>query len=303
MQICRFFHPQRGARWGIVQGEAVYDLTAVDERFGALVNLLNTSGLQNVLLEEVLEHAVESDPLYLSDLDRPPSPDVAHLLAPIDEQEVWAAGVTYLRSRDARMEESKKAGGGTFYDMVYDAERPELFFKGTPFRTVGPNAPIRIRRDAKWNVPEPELALVISPDMRLVGYTVGNDVSSRDIEGENPLYLPQAKVYVGSCALGPVITLVEAVADPKSLEIELTIKRGGQVAFNGQTSIAQMKRTFDDLIEYLGRDNAFPHGVILLTGTGVVPPDDFTLGEGDEVEIAISEIGTLKNKVVRWLGG
>jgi 2-dehydro-3-deoxy-D-arabinonate dehydratase len=197
------------------------------------------------------------------------------------------------------MEESRKAGGGTFYDMVYDAERPELFFKATPFRTVGPNATIRIRRDATWNVPEPELALVISPDMRLVGYTVGNDVSSRDIEGENPLYLPQAKVYVGSCALGPVITLAESVADPKSLQIALTIQRGGHVAFSGQTSIAQMKRTFDDLITYLGRDNAFPHGVILLTGTGVVPPDDFTLEEGDAVEISISEIGTLRNVVER----
>jgi 2-dehydro-3-deoxy-D-arabinonate dehydratase len=271
----------------------------VDERFGALVNLLNTGGLQNVLLDEVLEHAVEGVPMMLSDLDRAPSPDVPYLLAPIDEQEVWAAGVTYLRSRDARMEESKKAGGGTFYDKVYDAERPELFFKATPFRTVGPNAAIRIRRDAQWNVPEPELALVISPDLRLVGYTVGNDVSSRDIEGENPLYLPQAKVYVGSCALGPVITLTESVADPKSLTIELTIRRAGQVAFSGQTSIAQMKRTFDDLITYLGRDNAFPKGVFLLTGTGVVPPDDFTLEEGDEVEIAISEIGRLKNVVIR----
>ncbi len=299
MKICRFYHPQQGARWGVVQGEAVYDLTAVDERFGALVNLLNTGGLQSVLLDEVLEHAVEGVPMLLSDLDRAPSPNVAHLLAPIDEQEVWAAGVTYLRSRDARREESKKAGGDTFYDRVYEADRPELFFKATPFRTVGPNAAIRIRRDAQWNVPEPELALVISPDLRLVGYTVGNDVSSRDIEGENPLYLPQAKVYVGSCALGPVITLAEAVADPKSLTIELTIRRSGQVTFNGQTSIAQMKRTFDDLIAYLGRDNAFPKGVILLTGTGVVPPDDFTLEEGDEVEIAIAEIGTLRNVVER----
>ncbi|MCS6859086.1 MAG: fumarylacetoacetate hydrolase family protein [Abditibacteriales bacterium] len=299
MKICRFYHPQHGARWGVVQGEAVYDLTAVDERFGALVNLLNTPGLQQVLLDEVLEQAVEGVPLLLSDLDRPPSPDAPHLLAPIDEQEVWAAGVTYRRSRDARMEESQKAGGGTFYDKVYEADRPELFFKATPFRTVGPNAAIRIRRDARWNVPEPELALVLSPDLRLVGYTIGNDVSSRDIEGENPLYLPQAKVYVGSCALGPVITLAESVADPKRLTIQLTIRRGGGVMFNGQTSIAQMKRTFDDLITYLGRDNAFPQGVILLTGTGIVPPDDFTLEEGDEVEMTIDEIGTLRNTVKR----
>ncbi|OPZ01489.1 MAG: hypothetical protein BWZ09_02702 [Alphaproteobacteria bacterium ADurb.BinA305] len=219
----------------------------------------------------------------------------ARLLAPIEQQEVWAAGVTYTRSREARMQESE--GGGSFYDRVYTAERPELFFKGTAHRTVGPGEPVRIRRDSRWNVPEPELALVLTPDLRIAGYTAGNDMSSRDIEGENPLYLPQAKVYVGSCALGPAVLLAEPGEEEPRFPIRLTITRGAEIVFRGETSTAQMKRSFADLVHYLGRANTFPGGAILLTGTGIVPPDDFTLQDGDEVAIAVEGVGVLRNIV------
>ena len=232
------------------------------------------------------------------EINRRPAPAEADLLAPIVSQEVWAAGVTYLRSRDARKEEAKSAGGGDFYDRVYAADRPEIFFKSTAHRTVGPGRPVRLRADSKWNVPEPELTLLVSPRGRVVGYTVGNDMSSRDIEGENPLYLPQAKVYDGSCALGPCVLLADADAPlPPATEIRITIARGGIDQFKGTTSIAQMKRRFDELVEYLFRDNSFPHGVFLMTGTGIVPPDDFTLAKGDDVSITVAGIGTLRNPV------
>ncbi len=217
-------------------------------------------------------------------------------LAPIGTQEVWAAGVTYYRSRDARMEESKSAGGGDFYDRVYGAERPELFFKSTPHRVAGPSGIVAIRDDAYWSVPEPELALLISPRGIITGYTIGNDMSSRDIEGENPLYLPQAKVYDRSCALGPGI-LVREKPLPKDAEISLEILRGGSVEFAGSTSLAAMKREPEDLARFLFRNNSFPSGCFLLTGTGIVPPDSFTLHAGDEIRITISEIGTLVNRV------
>ena len=219
------------------------------------------------------------------------------LLAPIDGQEVWAAGVTYRRSQVARMEESK--GAAIFYDQVYVAKRPELFFKATPHRVAGPGQAVRIRQDARWNVPEPELALVVNSRMKLVGFTIGNDMSSRDIEGENPLYLPQAKVYDGCCGLGPWITLAAAMPKFEDTRIDLTVERGTGVAFEGSTSVSQMARTFDDLLGWLGRDNSFPQGVILLTGTGIVPGDSFTLSAGDVVNISISGIGTLTNPVVQ----
>jgi 2-dehydro-3-deoxy-D-arabinonate dehydratase len=219
------------------------------------------------------------------------------LLAPIDHQEVWAAGVTYRRSQVARMEESQ--GAASFYDKVYVAQRPELFFKATPHRVVGPGGSVRIRQDARWNVPEPELALVLNSRLELVGYCVGNDMSSRDIEGENPLYLPQAKLYDGSCALGPWVTLAAAMPPAAEIEIQLLIERGGRTAFQGSTSVGQMARTFDDLIGWLGRDNSFPNGAVLLTGTGIVPGDSFTLAPGDKVSISISDIGTLVNTVVQ----
>ncbi len=221
--------------------------------------------------------------------------DSVQLLPPLDAQEVWAAGVTYKRSREARERES--AGAARFYDLVYNAERPELFFKATPRRVVAPGAAVRIRADARWTVPEPELALVVSPRMQIVGYTIGNDMSSRDIEGENPLYLPQAKVYDGSCALGPVITLAGSLPPLENVTIRMTISRGGHVAFDGSTTLAAMKRSFTDLVSWLGRENHFPDGVILLTGTGIVPPDDFTLEHGDEIAIDVTDIGCLRNRV------
>jgi 2-dehydro-3-deoxy-D-arabinonate dehydratase len=217
-------------------------------------------------------------------------------LAPIQSQEVWAAGVTYFRSRDARMRESKDAGGGDFYSRVYDAPRPELFFKATGRRVVGSGAQVRIRSDAKWNVAEPELTLVIDPSGKIVGYTIGNDMSSRDIEGENPLYLPQAKVYDGSCALGPCV-LLSAEPLSKSTTITLEIQRGDQNAFIGSTTLASLKRDPKELVEFLYRDNSFPDGAFLMTGTGIIPADEFTLHPGDRVRISIDGIGTLENYV------
>ncbi len=218
------------------------------------------------------------------------------VLAPIGLQEVWAAGVTYYRSRGARMEESKDAGGGNFYDRVYSAERPELFFKSTASRTVGPGGKVRIRRDARWSVPEPELTLLVSPRGRITGYTIGNDMSSRDIEGENPLYLPQAKVYDGSCALGPGI-LVATSPLPHATEIMLEIFRQGRIEFSGSIALTELKRDPRLLVEYLHRDNSFPHGCFLMTGTGIVPPSTFTLVRGDLIRITIEPIGTLENEV------
>jgi 2-dehydro-3-deoxy-D-arabinonate dehydratase len=222
--------------------------------------------------------------------------DGASILAPTVGQEVWAAGVTYYRSRNARIEESKDAGGGSFYDRVYAAERPELFFKATGRRVVGHGKPVRIRSDAKWSVPEPELTLLVNPAGAIVGYTIGNDMSSRDIEGENPLYLPQAKVYDGSCALGPGVLLSPGLL-PKTTAIHLEITRDGKTAFSGDTTLAELKRDPKELVSYLFRDNSFPQGAYLMTGTGVVPGDDFTLASGDVVRITIEGIGTLENPV------
>jgi 2-dehydro-3-deoxy-D-arabinonate dehydratase len=217
-------------------------------------------------------------------------------LAPIENQEVWAAGVTYLRSREARREESKKAQGGDFYDRVYEAERPELFFKSPGYRVIGPGEKVRIRADSRWNVPEPELTLLISASGKITGYTIGNDMSSRDIEGENPLYLPQAKVYDGSCALGPCILLPDAPLAPETT-ISIRIVRDGAEIFSGSTPISRIKRELVTLVEYLCREMAFRYGCFLMTGTGVVPPDSFTLRSGDEITITVEQIGTLVNTV------
>ena len=217
--------------------------------------------------------------------------------APLQSQEIWAAGVTYLRSRTARMEESKDAGGGTFYDKVYNAVRPELFFKGTAHRTAGPGEQVHLRRDSKWNVPEPELTLAINAQGKIFGYTIGNDMSSRDIEGENPLYLPQAKVYHRSAALGPCLYVTDEPL-PTKTEIAIEIQRSGATVFSGQTDIGQIKRSFTELAEFLFRDNSFPAGCYLMTGTGIVPPDNFTLQSGDKISITIAPIGTLVNVVL-----
>jgi len=264
---------------------------AVAEDAGRFCTLNSPSWDDLVTREDLLE--------YLSRAIREMKPDAGaphDLLPPIESQEVWAAGVTYYRSRSARMEESKEAGGGNFYDRVYQATRPELFFKATPHRVVGPEAKVAIRDDAAWSVPEPELTLFVTPGGKIAGYTIGNDMSSRDIEGENPLYLPQAKVYDRSCALGPCLLVADEPL-PASTEITLEIRRGGAMAFSGATTLKEMKRRPEELVAYLYRNNSFPRGCFLLTGTGVVPPDSFTLKAGDEIRITIPPIGTLANTV------
>jgi 2-dehydro-3-deoxy-D-arabinonate dehydratase len=283
MQLAKFQLGAQGEFFGLVENKSVQPLTPA-------------AGLQT--LNDLLDSRDISAAIASLKPHGPRLPlDSVTLLAPIDRQEVWAAGVTYKRSKVARMEESETAA--SVYDRVYEAPRPELFFKATPHRVVGPNQAVRIRGDATWNVPEPELTLVLNSRMQLVGFTVGNDMSSRDIEGENPLYLPQAKVYDACCALGPVITLADDMPPRDETGIRLIIRRDGQTAFEGSTGIAQMARTFEDLIGWLGRDNSFPSGVFLLTGTGIVPSSDFTLEPGDVIEITIDGIGMLKNSVVQ----
>nr|WP_146576552.1 fumarylacetoacetate hydrolase family protein [Neorhodopirellula pilleata] len=226
-----------------------------------------------------------------------PIADVTQWLPPIDRQEVWAAGVTYKRSQTARMEESEAAA--SCYDRVYQADRPEIFFKATPSRVSGHGQALRIRADAKWNVPEPEVTLVLSPKMKIVGLTVGNDMSSRDIEGENPLYLPQAKTYDQCAGLGPWIRLYDELPPVDQISVDLKIHRDGNIVFDQSTSAAEMARRFDDLVGWLGRDNTFADGAFLMTGTGIVPTSDFTLHPGDLVNITIGGVGTLSNTIVQ----
>ncbi|HZG16232.1 MAG TPA: fumarylacetoacetate hydrolase family protein [Candidatus Bathyarchaeia archaeon] len=221
------------------------------------------------------------------------------LLVPLEAAEVWACGVTYERSREARNFEATggKLDSTTFYDKVYEAKRPELFFKSTAARTVGPNQDVYLRSDSNWQIPEPELGLVLSREGKIVGYTAGNDMSCRDIEGENPLYLPQAKMWKGSCSIGPSILLAETVADPYAFEIICRIYRDGEKVVEGSATTGQLKRKYEELVEYLVRDNSLFDGTVLLTGTCIVPPDDFTLADGDRIEIEISGIGILTNPV------
>jgi 2-dehydro-3-deoxy-D-arabinonate dehydratase len=256
-----------------------------------LLNLINgdIDSLINLYQPNMIREISQSSPRI-----DPPEPDT--LLAPIGSQEVWAAGVTYYKSRDARMEESKDSGGQDFYAKVYTADRPELFFKANAQRVVGHLGEVRIRKDSQWNVPEPELVLVINSKGQIVGYTIGNDMSSRDIEGENPLYLPQAKVYDGSCAIGPCILMRETDL-PGETHILMSIVRSGIVVYSGETDLTQLKRKPQDLVSYLFRETSFPNGAMLLTGTGIVPGSDFTLKSGDVIHISIEPIGTLTNTV------
>ena len=283
MNLCRFRTSDGRIRAGLVtEGGIVQDLTSAGvERLDAIL--------------EAEDPLARAGAAAKSGGARVALADV-QLCAPVDEQEVWAAGVTYLRSKAARMEESDFSA--TAYDRVYAAARPELFFKSLPGKVVGPGEPVGIRRDSRWSVPEPELVLVVNSRGRVVGHTIGNDMSSRDIEGENLLYLPQAKIYDRSCALGPWITIGASEAAARTWTIRLTIRRGEAVAFAGETSVGQMKRGFDELAGFLFRSQAFPHGAALLTGTGIVPPDAFTLQAGDEVMVEVSGIGLLRNPVV-----
>ena len=222
---------------------------------------------------------------------------IKELLAPIgSNQELWACGVTYLRSKIGRQEESKEAGGGDFYARVYEAERPEVFFKSTPHRVVGPNQKVRIRKDSSWDVPEPELTLVVASSGKIIGYTIGNDMSSRSIEGENPLYLPQAKTYDACAAVGPCIYITDEPLD-RNTTIRLEINRNNKTGFEGSITISQIKRSFEELVSFVYRECSFPHGCLIMTGTGIVPGNDFTLKTGDEIKISIDGIGTLANEV------
>jgi len=299
MRICRFFLPGEGARLGAVLGDDVCDLTASGRpEFASLEALLCAWDVLGEGAAEWLAEQAAHQPRLASyrALERPAEATGAYLLRPTDAQEIWAAGVTYYRSRHAREEESHGSG---IYDRVYAAARPEIFFKATPNRTAGPFEPVRVRSDSRWCVPEPELALVLTPQLKLAGYTIGNDMSARDIEGENPLYLPQAKIHRGCCALGPCIVLPDEFDIEQPATIACAVYRGGRIAFEGETRTDQMVRLTSELIAYLGRDNEFPSGAVLLTGTGIVPPDSFCLQVGDRVEIRIDRIGALVNPVER----
>ena len=283
MKLCRFQDAQNQTRVGLMlDDDAVLDLTA---GIGAIEPLLESDDLVPWLTS-----------LAKQNLPRHSLREV-RLRTPIERQEVWAAGVTYLRSKTARMEESGFSANA--YDRVYDAARPEIFFKSLPEKVVSPGEPVGIRQDARWNVPEPELVVVLNSRGHIVGYTIGNDMSSRDIEGENLLYLPQAKIYERSCAIGPWITVGVSEADARNWTIRLEIRRDNGMIFEGETSVGQIKRSFVELAQFLFRSQVFPHGAVLLTGTGIVPPDNFTLEPDDRVLISISGIGTLHNIVTQ----
>ena len=280
--LCRFTSPSHAdVHVGLVDGDSVRDLTP------AGVQRLD----QLLAREDLADHLARAQQARLPEW----SLQQLRLVTPVESQEIWAAGVTYLRSKQARMEESDFSARA--YDHVYEAARPEIFFKAVPDKVVSPGEPVGIRRDARWNVPEPELTLVINSSGSLVGFTIGNDMSSRDIEGENLLYLPQAKIYARSCAIGPWVVVGAREDDVRQWTIQLDIQRAGESVFAGQTSVDQIKRPFGELIDYLFRSQIFPHGAMLLTGAGIVPPEAFTLAEGDRVRITISGIGTLENPV------
>jgi 2-dehydro-3-deoxy-D-arabinonate dehydratase len=283
MKLCRFENSTGRISVGLTADEtSLLDLSGEVESLTGLLELADLpSRLATLAKKELPRHSL----------------DKVRLLAPIEQQEVWAVGVTYLRSKKARMEESDFSA--TAYDKVYDAPRPELFFKSLPEKVVGTGESVGIRRDAKWSVPEPELAFAINSRGDIAGFTIANDMSSRDIEGENLLYLPQAKIYERSCAIGPFITVGVAESEARAWKISITIHRAGQQVFAGETSVGQIKRTFSELVEYLFRSQKFPRGAILLTGTGVVPPDSFTLQELDQIRIQISGLGVLENRVVQ----
>ncbi|QDV46236.1 Fumarylacetoacetate (FAA) hydrolase family protein [Stieleria neptunia] len=283
MKVAKFFDASDTIRVGLVRENELFPLVMTDE-IATLSDLIAHSTPIAAAESLQTESAIEID-------------DQLRWLPPMDHQEVWAAGVTYKRSQTARMEESEAAA--SCYDRVYNADRPELFFKATPHRVSGYGQPLRIRSDASWNVPEPEITLVISPQMRIVGLTVGNDMSSRDIEGENPLYLPQAKCYDQCAGLGPWITLFDVLPPADSIGVDLQIVRDGQTVFDQQTSGGQMARSFENLVGWLAKDNSFPAGAFLMTGTGIVPTSDFTLLPGDVVNITIDGVGTLSNPIIQ----
>ncbi|QEF97087.1 Fumarylacetoacetate (FAA) hydrolase family protein [Stieleria maiorica] len=283
MKVAKFLDASDRIRVGVVRENELFPLVMTDE-LATLADLIAHA------TPIVAAQSLQTEPAITID-------DSVRWLPPIDDQEVWAAGVTYKRSQTARMEESEAAA--SCYDRVYNADRPELFFKATPHRVAGQGQPLRIRTDATWNVPEPEITLVLSPQMRIVGLTVGNDMSSRDIEGENPLYLPQAKCYDQCAGLGPWVSLFDSLPAAASIGVDLKIVRDGQTVFDQQTDGGQMARSFENLVGWLAKDNSFPGGAFLMTGTGIVPTSDFTLLPGDIVNITIDGVGTLSNPIIQ----
>jgi 2-dehydro-3-deoxy-D-arabinonate dehydratase len=281
MQLCKFRHPGGEVVAGVLALGKVHPFRHGPDGPRTLTDVLHADDPAG------LAHSLAGDDVI-------PVGEVT-LLAPVDRQEVWAAGVTYKRSKVAR--EAESAGAARFYDLVYTAPRPELFFKALAHRVAGPGGTVHVRRDSKWSIPEPEFTLVVSPKLQIVGYTIGNDMSSRDIEGENPLYLPQAKFYDNSCSIGPAITLTADLPPRDQVTIRLAIARGSANVFEGTTTLAAMARTFEDLVSWLSRENTFPDGALLLTGTGIVPPDEFTLASGDRITIEVTGIGKLENVV------
>jgi 2-dehydro-3-deoxy-D-arabinonate dehydratase len=293
MLLLRYFHPDHGNRWGVEIDGIIHDVS--DQVGGLTVWLRSSVGRAPEAIED-LQRSTEATPLAFEAamFDNVPAPDLPHLLAPVDEQDIWAAGVTYARSRAARQDEA--IDGGDVYDRVYRAVRPELFFKAHGYQVVGPRGKVGIRHDATWSVPEPELAVLLNPKMEVLGFTAANDMSSRDIEGANPLYLPQAKIYDASCALGRGIHLCHRQTLPETT-LSMTITRETEIAFEDTIRTTKVTRPLSDLVEHLGRCLSFPNGAVLLTGTGIVPPDDFTLQASDSITIRIADITTLMNTV------
>jgi len=298
-RIAQFETLNEGIRVGVVENDNIHDLTGVDRKLSSFLEILKESYARNMSIESFVSSLIQKSMLktYRYDpLADFPTSERACLRMPYQPPEVWGCGVTYIRSKQARETETTIKG---IYDRAYEAIRPEVFFKATASRCVGPNEPICIRSDSRWTVPEPELTFILGMRNEIVGYLIGNDVSARDMEGENPLYLTQAKIYKGCCAVGPSVTTPDEIGNPRDLDIECKIFRKNELIFHGKTNTSRMKRSIDELRSYLCRDNPVPVGTLCLTGTGVVPPDNFSLRHGDLVEITIERIGTLQNPVIQ----
>jgi 2-dehydro-3-deoxy-D-arabinonate dehydratase len=297
MRLCQFFVPGRGKRVGVVEDHEVLDITSADAAVRSVHDLIAESGTLR-RLERRLAPLVTAARVRFAwlTLDRPPSPRHAHLLAPLDPPEIWGAGITYQRPGD-HDETHTGDEGRSIYDYVYSAERPDLFFKATAARTAGPNAPIGIRHDSTLTAVEPELAVVIGVDGEIVGYSAANDVSAWDIERENPLFLPQSKMFQGCFALGPVITTASECPDPHGLELACRITRDGTTLYEGRASTKDMRRRCPELVDWLRRSNPIPPGTVLSTGAGILVPDDYALADGDIVDVTIAGIGRLRNPV------
>ena len=297
MRVARFWVPGKGPRLGVCENGTVHELMSSGsvplESLEGLIQSARRAGLS--VWDAARRMSGGGQTYAYRDLDRVPHQDSPHLLLPVVPPEVWAAGVTYERSREARLAETTTVG---IYDKIYEAERPELFFKATPSRCVGPNVPVGIRVDSRWTVPEPELGVVLDADGGILGYTLGNDMSARDIEGENPLYLPQTKIYRACCSLGPVVLMSDTPIEGH-LRLWCRILRQDREVFRGETTTRRLRRPIPELVAYLRRANDIPSMSVLLTGTGIVPPDDFACEEGDMVEIGADEIGVLKNSTIR----